>query len=108
MKFETRIYIISEMLKVSGGGNGLGRGLCLKLAQKGCNVAVVDIDLKAAEKTAAEIREKGVQAKAYKADVTKSNEIIKLRIDTQSDLGPVDILVSFNSNIRIDACYFYL
>lgn len=96
------------MLKVSGGGNGLGRGLCLELAKKGCNIAVVDIDLKAAEITAAELREKGVQSKAYKTDVTKSNEIIKLRSDTQSDLGPVDILVSFNSNIRIEAFNFFL
>lgn len=80
--------------QVTGGGNGLGRALCLKLADLGCNVAVVDVDIKAAEKTVEEIREKGLKAHAYKVDVTKKDEILKLRNDSFNDLGPVDILVS--------------
>ena len=80
--------------KVTGGGNGLGRALCLKLADLGCNVAVVDVDIKAAEKTAEEIIGKGLKAHAYKVDVTKKDEISKLRSESFNDLGPVDILVS--------------
>lgn len=79
--------------KVTGGGNGLGRGICMKLADYGCNIAVVDIDLKSAEQTADEIRSRGLKAKAYRVDVTKAEEIKKLRDDLCNDLGPVDILV---------------
>lgn len=79
--------------KVTGGGNGLGRWLCIKLADQGCNIAVIDVNLKAAEQTADEIRSRGLLAKAYRTDVTKFDEITKLRDDIENDLGPVDILV---------------
>lgn len=71
----------------------MGRGICMKLADHGCNIAVVDIDLKSAEQTADEIRSRGLKAKAYRVDVTKAEEIKKLRDDLCNDLGPVDILV---------------
>lgn len=86
------------LYQVTGGGNGLGRSLCLKLADLGCNVAVVDIDIEAAENTAEEVRSKGLKAKAYKADVTKKEQILKLRNDSLNDLGPIDILVSQSRN----------
>lgn len=79
--------------KVSGGGNGLGRGICLKLAEQGCNVAVVDVNLEAAEQTVDEIKSRGFNAKAFKVDVTKTDEILKLRAELAKSLGPVDILV---------------
>lgn len=72
----------------------MGRAIALEMAQKGCNIAVADVNINAAEETAADIRKLGVQAKAYKVDVTKSEEIIKLRDFLKTDLGPVDILVS--------------
>lgn len=57
---------MSFLFKVTGGGNGLGRAIGLELAKLGCHVAVVDIDENGAEKTAEEIRQLGVKAKAYK------------------------------------------
>lgn len=65
----------------------------MKLADQGCNVAIIDIDARSAEKTADEVRNKGVKAKAYKVDVTKDWEIKNLRDDLTNDLGTVDILV---------------
>lgn len=72
----------------------MGRAIALQMAQKGCNIAVADVNIKAAEETAADLRKLGVQAKAYKVDVTKAEEITKLRESLKADLGPVDILVS--------------
>lgn len=66
----------------------------MKLADQGCNIAVIDVNLKSAEQTADEIKSRGLKAKAYKVDVTKVEEIKKLRDDLNADLGPVDILVS--------------
>ena len=37
---------------VTGGGQGIGRGLTLRLAEEGCKVAVFDINPKAGEETA--------------------------------------------------------
>ena len=38
---------------VTGGGRGLGEGIVKRLAQAGCDIAVVDILLENAEKVAA-------------------------------------------------------
>lgn len=74
----------------------MGQGICLKLADQGCNIAVADVDFEAAERTAEMVRRKGLKARAYKVDVTKAEDIIKLRSVLRNDLGPVDILVNNN------------
>ena len=79
--------------QVTGGGNGLGRAISLKLAKKGSNIIIADVNMKAAEETAADIQRLGVKAKAYLLDVTNADEITKLRDQISSDFGPVDILV---------------
>lgn len=43
-------------MKITGGGNGLGRSISLALAAKGCNIIILDVDIKGAEQTAADIR----------------------------------------------------
>lgn len=79
---------------VTGGGNGLGRALCLRLAKEGCHVAVADIDVIAAERTAAEIRMLGLKSAAFKVDVGEQRSVEQLKIDVETALGPVDILVN--------------
>ena len=39
-----------------GGGSGIGRAVCQTLAREGARVAVVDLNLEAAQKTAQSIR----------------------------------------------------
>ncbi|XP_055610115.1 estradiol 17-beta-dehydrogenase 11-like [Uranotaenia lowii] len=84
-----------QVALVTGGGNGLGRALCMRLAKEGCSVAVCDIDLPNAEKTAKDIWESyGVKAKAFRADVGDESSIAELRKNIEATLGPVDILVN--------------
>src|SRR5215218_4938101 len=47
---------------VTGGGNGIGRSIALRLADEGCDVAILDMDEAGARKTAADIEGKGRQA----------------------------------------------
>lgn len=80
---------------MTGGGNGLGKEICIQLAKHGCNVAVADIVHKYAECTAKEISETyGVKAKGFQVDVSDFDAIQKLRDDIESSLGCVDILVN--------------
>jgi len=44
---------------VTGAGSGIGRAICLTFARAGAKVACLDIDLAAAEKTAARVRYRG-------------------------------------------------
>ncbi|XP_058461417.1 uncharacterized oxidoreductase YoxD-like [Malaya genurostris] len=86
--------IKGQIALVTGGGNGLGRSLCLRLAREGCSVAVADIDFIGAEKTAEEIRRLGVKAEAFKVDVGEQQSVEQLKVNVESKLGPVDILVN--------------
>ncbi|XP_053676981.1 17-beta-hydroxysteroid dehydrogenase 13-like [Anopheles nili] len=79
---------------VTGGANGLGRALCLRLAQEGCNVAVVDIDLASAQRTVEDVRQLGVKAEPFLADISDYEAVERLREDVETRLGPVDVLVN--------------
>jgi sorbitol-6-phosphate 2-dehydrogenase len=87
---------------VTGGAQGLGQAICLRLAAEGCNVVVADINLEKAKETAALISSThtGRQAIAVKVDVTDEEQVagmVKLAEDTFSR---VDILVA-NAGILI-------
>ncbi|KAL7051751.1 hypothetical protein ACKWTF_004595 [Chironomus riparius] len=87
--------ISKKLALVTGGGNGLGRSLCFRLAQEGCDVAVVDIDYKGACQTAAEIQEKyKIICKPYHCDVSDKNAIYKLKNDVEREMRGIDILVN--------------
>lgn len=84
-----------QVALVTGGGNGLGKALAIRLAKEHCKLAVVDIDFAAAQQTAQEISDTfNVKAIAFKVDVSKPEEITQLKSDVETALGPVDILVN--------------
>jgi len=79
---------------VTGGAQGLGESLCLRLAKEGCKVVIGDMNDAGAEDTAAKIREAGGDAKAMKLDVTKEADVealFKLALDSY---GSVDVVVA--------------
>lgn len=60
---------------VTGAGDGMGRATAGVFAQEGAQVAVTDYRLDTAEAVAAELREKGYTAQAWKMDVSNPDEI---------------------------------
>ena len=87
---------------VTGGGRGIGRAICLALAQAGADVVInYSGSEAAAQETAEACRAIGVQAltvKAYVADETQAAALIDQGIKA---LGSVDILVN-NAGITRD------
>ncbi|KAL9697009.1 hypothetical protein quinque_000450 [Culex quinquefasciatus] len=79
---------------VTGGSNGIGRGVALELARNGCNVIIADLDVVNGKKTVKELLKLGVKAAVYKVDVSVYEEVVKLGRKIESDCGPVDILVN--------------
>ena len=83
-----------KTVAMTGGGGGLGRCYGVALAKAGASIAVSDVHLDAAQATASLIREAGGKAIAVEADVTKASAFEALFDRTESDLGPLDVLLN--------------
>jgi NAD(P)-dependent dehydrogenase (short-subunit alcohol dehydrogenase family) len=80
---------------VTGASAGIGKAICLALAEQGINVLVNGkSNRQAAEKVAAAAREKGVKAVAELADVTRSADVARMVSAAVSLFGQVDILIN--------------
>lgn len=86
---------------VTGAGQGIGRDIALALATDGADVAVCDINIEAAQKTAADIEAKGRKSLAIKANVAVSEEVAAMVDQAAEKLGRLDILVN-NAGITRD------
>jgi 3-oxoacyl-[acyl-carrier protein] reductase len=85
---------------VTGGAQGIGQGICFRLAEEGAKVAIFDLNLAEAKKTAKEIEKSGGTALALKVDVSKSSEVDAAVKQVTSKFGKVDILVN-NAGISL-------
>ena len=79
---------------VTGGGQGVGRGIALALASEGANIAVTGRTPAKLESAVAEIEARGVRAIAVSGDV-KDEAAIQRAVETVvAEFGTVDILVN--------------
>ncbi len=60
---------------VTGGGSGIGKGTCQRIADEGGRVGVLDRRLELAEQVAAEITGAGGEAMAVECDVTVESQV---------------------------------
>ena len=80
---------------VTGAGRGIGRAIALRLAESGTHVVVnYYVNREAAEKTAAEVRSRGVRAHLVQADMKDPAQVRALFEDVGGIFGGLDILVS--------------
>lgn len=77
---------------VTGGARGIGKSVATALAEAGADVAIVDIDLDEAQKTAAQIAgETGRKTIALKTDVTDPKEVDAMIDSLLAAFGKIDI-----------------
>jgi 2-hydroxycyclohexanecarboxyl-CoA dehydrogenase len=79
---------------VTGGGGGIGGATCLRFAECGALVAVLDRNLDAAETVAEAIRSAGGRSLACHCDITDRSSVDAALAATGRGLGPVDVLVN--------------
>jgi NAD(P)-dependent dehydrogenase (short-subunit alcohol dehydrogenase family) len=79
---------------VTGGGQGVGRGIALALAREGAAVALVGRTESTLLAVAAEIEKPGGAALSVVADVTRLADIQRCVEHTVGELGGIDILVN--------------
>src|SRR5438270_6030778 len=96
---------VAKTALITGGSRGIGRGIALKLAQKGRRIAITYFQNEAAAKdTAAKIKEQGAEALVIKTDVTHADQVKAMIERVKKDFGSLDILVS---NARPEVPEFY-
>ena len=76
---------------VTGGASGFGEGIVRRFVGEGARVAIVDLNLAAAQALADEL---GPGVVAVQADVSKDAEVAAMAAEVTRALGPVDILVN--------------
>src|SRR5262245_35645993 len=83
-----------SVIIVTGGGLGIGKAYCQRLAREGASVVVADINKEAAESVAAELRSAEGDAIAVVTDVTKQDATEALARATMDRFGRIDALVN--------------
>jgi NAD(P)-dependent dehydrogenase (short-subunit alcohol dehydrogenase family) len=93
--------LAGKVALISGGATGMGGASSKLFAAEGAKVAVVDINLAAAQATVAEITKAGGSAIALKADVSNEAEVNDAVAKTQSAFGPITVLFNHAGTIVI-------
>lgn len=92
MRLENRIAIVVGGGQQPGESMGNGRATCLRFAEEGASVVVVDNDLALASDTVAMIEAKGGKASALAADITREADCKAIADETVKRHGRIDIL----------------
>ena len=88
---------------VTGGSRGIGAASARALAEEGASVAISYVaSPDKAEAVVRDLKAKGVDARAYKADQSSTVEVDQLVKDVARDFGRLDILVN-NAGVAVGA-----
>jgi meso-butanediol dehydrogenase / (S,S)-butanediol dehydrogenase / diacetyl reductase len=87
---------VSRVALVTGAARGIGRGIALRLADDGLDVAVNDIGANAdeLETVADEIRQAGRRTASVAADVSEPGEVEEMVRRVAEELGSLDVMVA--------------
>jgi NAD(P)-dependent dehydrogenase (short-subunit alcohol dehydrogenase family) len=88
------VRLESKVAIVTGGGQGVGRGVALALAREGARVAVVGRTVSKCDRVAHEITERGGHALAFACDVTNRADVERCVGHVHESWGPVEVLVN--------------
>ena len=90
LKLEGKIALVTG----TASQIGMGNAICKYLANEGCDIISVDIDLEGAKETADAVKASGKKAAAYKADVSRGDEVDEMVKAALKEFGRIDILVN--------------
>ena len=79
---------------VTGGGQGLGLGIVLRMAEQGADIAIADLSEENAAVAAEKVRELGRKAYTAKMDVTDKASVQDAIKKILAGVGQIDILVN--------------
>jgi NADP-dependent 3-hydroxy acid dehydrogenase YdfG len=85
------ISLSGKVVAITGAARGIGRATAGALVSEGARVAIGDLDLPLAERTAAEL---GGDTVAFELDVTRRDSFDRFLEQVEGALGPLDVLIN--------------
>ena len=79
---------------VTGAGQGIGRGIALRLARAGANVVIAEINEETGPKVVQEIKSEGGQAHFLATDILRRESVENMVAEAEDAYGRLDILVN--------------
>lgn len=86
--------ITGKVALVTGGGQGIGRAIALRLAKDGADIAIADLNEEEASAVVDEVRAVGRKATSFRADVSNREEVYAAINHAEKELGGFDIIVN--------------
>jgi NAD(P)-dependent dehydrogenase (short-subunit alcohol dehydrogenase family) len=86
-----RRSLSGKVVAITGGARGIGKATAAALVNKGCRVAIGDLDLELAEKSAAHL---GGGTVALPLDVTDRGSYERFLDEAERQLGPLDVVIN--------------
>jgi NADP-dependent 3-hydroxy acid dehydrogenase YdfG len=87
-------YFHDRVTLVTGASSGIGRALCLKLAEKGAKVGMLARRRELLEELAVTARSHGGTVALADADVSNRDELLAAIQNIRQQLGPIDLLIA--------------
>jgi short-subunit dehydrogenase len=89
---------------VTGAAGGIGGGIALALARRGCNLVLCDIDTARLSSTTAELAALGVKVENHKLDVADRNAVKAFAAEITAKHPGVDLLVN-NAGVALGGTF---
>lgn len=86
--------ITGKVALVTGAAQGIGRGIALRLAKDGADIALVDIKQDKLDAVAKEVQALGRKATTFVADVSKREQVYAAIDHAEKQLGGFDIMIN--------------
>ncbi len=94
MKMLEKFGVKDRVVIVTGGGQGIGKGIASIFAEAGACVVISDKVAEAVQATAQELRDQGGNVLATVTDVRDSGQVAEMVQTAQKAFGRIDILVN--------------
>ena len=85
---------------ITGGGNGIGKGICELFAEEGARLAVIDMNDETGSATVEQIRKAGGEASFFHCDVGVEEDIAAMAKAVIAAFGGIDILIN-NAGVHL-------